>query len=68
MEKRRTRIVIAAIAALALFAVISPSNRAEIRILTHEKDDLSPHKMQAAIDIGLVAISILYTWTDKLSR
>jgi len=68
METRRTRIVIAAIAALALFAMISPNNRADIRILTHEKGDLSPHKMQAAIDIGLVAISILYTWTDKLAR
>jgi len=68
MEKRRARIVIAAIAAFALFAVISPGKRAEIRILTHEKGDLSPHRMQAAIDIGLFAISVLYTWTDKLSR
>lgn len=68
MNTRKGRIVLAGAAALALLAMASPNNRADIRILTHEKGDLSPHKLQAAIDIGLVAISILITWTTKLSR
>ncbi len=54
--------------ALALVALVSPHNRADIRILTHDKSDLNPHKMQAAIDVGLVAISVLVTWSAKIVR
>jgi hypothetical protein len=68
MEAGKRRIVMAAIAALALFAALSPQNRADIRILTHDKSDVSPHKMQAAIDLGLVAVSVLITWTSKIAR
>lgn len=68
MDRRRLRIGIAAVAALALLALASPHNRADIRILTHDKGDLSPHKMQAVIDLGIVAISVLYTWTAKVVR
>jgi len=56
------------VAALALLALVSPHNRADIRILTHDKSDLSPHKMQAVIDLGIVAVSVLYTWTSKAIR
>lgn len=55
-------------AALALFALVSPHNRADIRILTAEKGDLAPRKMQAVIDLGIVAISVLYTWSEKAIR
>ena len=67
MDRRRFRIGII-VAALALFALASPHNRADIRILTHDKSDLSPHKLQAAIDVGIVAISVLVTWTAKIAR
>lgn len=68
MDRRKGRIVLAGAVALALFALVSPHNRADIRILTHDKSDLSPHKLQAAIDVGLVAISVLVTWTAKIAR
>jgi hypothetical protein len=68
MDTRKGRIVLAGAAALALFALVSPHNRADIRILTHDKSDLSPHRLQAAIDIGIVAISVLITWTAKIAR
>ena len=68
METRKGRIVLAGAAALALFAMVSPHNRADIRILTHDKSDLSPHRLQAAIDVGIVAISVLITWTAKIAR
>ena len=58
----------AGLAALALFAAYSPHNRADIRILAHEQGDPNPHKLQAAVDLGLVAFSVLITWTQKLSR
>jgi hypothetical protein len=68
MDRHKGRIMLAGAAALALFALVSPHNRADIRILTHDKGDLSPHKLQAAIDLGLVAISVLVTWTAKIAR
>ncbi|MCW3845895.1 hypothetical protein OF829_01485 [Sphingomonas sp. LB-2] len=68
MDKGRFRIAVAGLTALALLALWSPHNRADIRILTHEQGDRNPHEMRAAIDIGLVAISVLITWTQKLTR
>ena len=68
MDKRRIRIAAAGIAALALFAIVSPHNRADIRILTHDKSDHDPVTMRAAVDLGLVAVSIVVTWTAGLSR
>jgi hypothetical protein len=67
MKTQRGRIFLAGAAALALFALVSPHNRADIRILTHDRSDLSPHKLQAAIDLGLVAVSVLVTWTAKIA-
>lgn len=61
-------VLFAVVGACALFAWSSPHNRASIEILTHEADDLNPHRMQAAIDLGLVGISVLYTWTSNLTR
>jgi len=68
MDQGKRRIVVAAIAAVALFAAVSPHNRADIRLLMHDKADLSPHRMQAAIDLGLFAVSVLVTWTSKIAR
>jgi hypothetical protein len=66
MVSRRGRFVIAATAGLALIALASPHYRADIRILTHARDDASPHRLQAAVDVGVLAVSILVTWTQKL--
>ena len=60
--KHRRRVAIAATGAmLALVALRHPS--ADLRIMTHEARDTAPHRVQAAIDLGLVGISLLYTWT-----
>lgn len=60
--KHRRRIAIAATgAALALVALRHPT--ADLKIVTHEARDTAPHRIQAAIDLGLVGVSILYTWT-----
>jgi len=64
MKDRRRQIVLAATAgALALIAVRHPT--ADFRIETHDVRDLTPHKVQAAIDFGLVGVSVLYTWTSR---
>jgi hypothetical protein len=36
---------------------------ADIAILTHQASDPAPHKVQAVVDLGIVAIKFLLTWT-----
>jgi hypothetical protein len=62
MRHRRVGLIIAA-AALLIMAARHPS--ADLRILTHDRGDTTPHSFQAAFDFGLVAISVLITWTEK---
>lgn len=59
----RRKVAIAGLAAFALVAVRHPTP--SIRLITHDIGDPSPHRLQAAIDLGLVGFSILYTWTGR---
>lgn len=61
---RDRRIVLVVMAAL-LLAVFARHPSADIRILTHDAADRAPHRVQAAIDLGLASISVLVTWTAK---
>jgi len=61
---RNRRIMAGVFAVLALVA-LSRHPSADIAILTHEADDRAPHQVKAAIDLGLVAVSLLVTWTGK---
>lgn len=67
MRERRARIVIAAAALLALLTFAAPSHRANIQILTHDAADRSPARVQAVVDLGLVAVSVLVTWSKHLA-
>ncbi len=61
---RNRRIGLAAAALLlVMLAVRHPS--ADINILTHDRADTAPHRIQAAVDLGLIGVSILYTWTTE---
>ncbi|WP_294189886.1 hypothetical protein [uncultured Sphingomonas sp.] len=61
MNQRRRIAIAATGAVLALVAFKHPS--ADLKIMTHEARDTAPHRIQAAIDLGLVGFSVLYTWT-----
>ncbi|WP_260599769.1 hypothetical protein [Sphingomonas endolithica] len=63
MRERRIGFCIA-IALMLLVAVRHPS--ADIRILTHDSADRAPARVQAAVDLGIVAVSVLVTWTRRL--
>lgn len=64
MRDRRPVLAVAAVL-LAFVALRHPT--ADIRLITHDRADPAPHRMQAAIDLGLIGISVLYTWTvDRL--
>ncbi|MBN8815541.1 MAG: hypothetical protein J0J06_08860 [Sphingomonas sp.] len=61
MRKQRRTILIAA-AVLAIVAVARHPT-ADVEILTHQVGDPSPRKVEAAIDLGVVAVKFLLTWT-----
>ena len=60
MRRRRTILIVAG--ALALVAVARHPT-ADIEILTHRAGDPAPHRIQAAVDLGVVAVKFLLTWT-----
>lgn len=62
MRNRQVGMLIVAVALLAA-AVRHPS--AEINILTADAGDRAPHQVKAAVDLGLVAVRLLITWTAK---
>ncbi|MEG3087995.1 hypothetical protein [Sphingomonas sp. PB4P5] len=63
MRERRIGLGIA-VAAMLLLAVRHPS--ANIQILTHDATDRAPMRVQAAVDLGVLAVSVLITWTKRL--
>jgi hypothetical protein len=66
---RRRRTIAAALAlTLAGIAVVRHPT-ADIEILTHDSADPSPHRLQAALDLGVVGVKLLVTWTaNHLNR
>lgn len=68
MIERRRKIVIAGVAALALLALTAKHPHADIQILTHQAGDLSPRKLQAAVDTGMFAVSVLVTWSRHFAQ
>lgn len=68
MIGRRRKIVMTGAAALALLALTAKHPRADIQILTHQAGDVSPRKLQAAVDTGLFAVSVLVTWSRQFAQ
>ncbi|MBN8812038.1 MULTISPECIES: hypothetical protein [Sphingomonas] len=52
---------------LALLAFASPDRRADIAIRMQRIDDLSPQRLEAVLDIGIFAVSVLITWSKRLT-
>lgn len=63
---KRKWVVGAVVAALAIAVVQPPS--ADLRILTHDAADRDPRKVEAAIDLGIAAFSLIVTWTQRAAR
>ena len=61
--RRRQLILALSVLALAVMLVRHPS--ANVRIITHDIADPAPRKVEAAVDMGLFALSLMVTWTAK---
>ncbi|MBB5709726.1 hypothetical protein [Sphingomonas xinjiangensis] len=68
MTKRVRTLMWAGLAGIALIAIAAPPHRADITIVTHHQGDLSPQRMQAVVDLGIVGFSFLLTWSKQLAH
>jgi hypothetical protein len=62
----RRKWLVAGAAALAIVAVQHPT--AGVSIVTHDMSDPSPRRFQAAVDMGLMTLSVLVTWTNRIGQ
>lgn len=62
---RRRRIIFLSIMGLLALSAMVRHPSADIQILTHRAGDADPHKVQAAVDLGVVAVKFLLTWTGR---
>lgn len=67
MRSRVRDFLITGAALLAAVSFAAPDHQATIRILTHDPRDLAPQQVQAAVDLGLVGVSVLVTWSRRLT-
>ncbi len=63
----RRRIGFAFAVALLLVAGAIEHPRADFQLLMHDSSDHTPSRLQAALDLGVVAFSVLITWTHHLT-
>ncbi|MBX9815625.1 MAG: hypothetical protein A4S12_05795 [Proteobacteria bacterium SG_bin5] len=64
MRKKSMGLAALALVMVAL-AVRHPS--ADIRVLTHDAADQAPSRVQAAVDLGVMGVSLLVTWSKRLN-
>jgi hypothetical protein len=61
----RDRRIGLAVIALLLLCLAARHPSADIRIATQDYRDPAPHRVQAAVDLCVVAVSLLWTWSGR---
>ncbi|HEX8383310.1 MAG TPA: hypothetical protein VF592_08045 [Sphingomonas sp.] len=61
--RNHRKLIVAGGLGLAVLTFQHPT--ADFRILTHDTRDPSPRQVKAALDLGLMAVSVLVTWTGQ---
>lgn len=64
---KRNRIFLALGAAALLLMSLATERRADISVAMQRPGDLAPQKVEAVVDLGLVAVSVLVTWSKRLT-
>ncbi|WP_010544445.1 hypothetical protein [Sphingomonas elodea] len=68
MSLRKHLLLLAGLVTLTI-AVVQPTRpHANLEILTHRAGDSAPQQVHAAIDLGVLAVSVLVTWSRQLAR
>lgn len=62
MDSRRRFVLAGCALALTILAVRHPT--ADFQFINHDAGDIAPHRFRAAVDLGLMGVSVLVTWTS----
>ena len=62
VDKRKVGLIAGGMIVVAL-AWQTPT--ASLKIQMHDVTDVAPRKVEAAVDLGIAAVSLLVTWTAK---
>lgn len=62
MDSRRRTVLAGCALALTVMAVRHPT--ADFQFINHDAGDITPHRFRAAVDLGLMGVSVLVTWTS----
>lgn len=66
---RQKRLLLLVGAIILVVAVVRPPRpHADLEILTHRPGDTAPQQVHAAVDMGILAFSVLITWSRALGR
>lgn len=68
MSRRKRLVLVAGVIALTLAILRPPRPHADLEILTHRAGDSAPQQVHAAVDLGILAISVLVTWSRQIAR
>jgi hypothetical protein len=68
MSRQKRLLLLAGAVALVVLVVRPPRPHADFEILTHRAGDTAPQQVHAAIDLGILAISVLVTWSRQIAR
>jgi hypothetical protein len=68
MSRHKRLLLIAGAIALVVAIARPPRPHADLEILTHRAGDTAPQQVHAAIDLGILAVSVLVTWSRQLAR
>lgn len=65
--KQRNRVLLACAAIALMVSPVASKMQAQVSIAMETSSDIAPQKMEAAVDLGLIAVSVLITWSRQLS-
>lgn len=63
MNRRGVVLAVALVALVAAMLVRHPT--ADIRVFAHDPADIAPRKVEAAVDLGVLALSLIVTWSAR---
>ena len=66
--RRENRRAVALMAGVGLVILAAKQPTADVRLLTHDRGDPAPRVVKFAADLGVVGVSVLYTWTVNRLR
>jgi len=68
MQRHKRLLLVAGAFALLVAITRHSPPHADFELLMHRVGDTAPQQVHAAVDLGVLAVSVLVTWSGRLAR